>query len=91
MTKTQQARYEQLFRPQGPSIRVQGVFQGGAVTEPKIKPSYQTLDEIGTRLNCGHLRVKALIKEGLPAKNIAGQYMMSEKLYMEWLEKWIKK
>lgn len=51
-----------------------------------IKPSYQTLGEICERLNCGPRMVKRLIKEGLPAAQIAGQYMMSEKNYLDWLE-----
>lgn len=52
----------------------------------QIKPSYQTLGEICERLNCGPKRVKRLIKEGLPAVFVAGQYMMSEKKYLEWVE-----
>lgn len=51
-----------------------------------IKPSYQTLGEICVRLNCGKKRVKRLIQEGLPATFIAGQYMMTEKKYLEWLD-----
>ena len=55
-----------------------------------IKPSYQNLAEICTRLNCGPDRVKRLIQEGLPAAKIAGQYMMSERRYLEWLEDKLK-
>lgn len=54
--------------------------------DANIKPSYQTLGEICTRLNCGSKRVKRLIQEGLPAVLIAGQYMMSEKSYLEWVD-----
>lgn len=54
--------------------------------ESKIKPSYQTMGEICCRLNCGPRMVKRLIIEGLPASKIAGQYMMSEKNYLQWLE-----
>lgn len=52
-----------------------------------IKPSYQTIGEICSRLNCGPKRVKRLIREGLPAVLIAGQYMMSEKNYLEWIDR----
>ncbi|MBU0768439.1 MAG: helix-turn-helix domain-containing protein [Proteobacteria bacterium] len=51
-----------------------------------VKSSYQTIGEICTRLNCGPKRVKRLIREGLPAVLIAGQYMMSEKTYLEWID-----
>ena len=61
-----------------------------AVLEQKIKPSYQNLAEICARLNCGPDRVKRLIGEGLPAAKIAGQYMMSERKYLEWLEDKLK-
>jgi len=54
---------------------------------PLIRPSYQTIGEICTRLNCGPRRVKKLIQEGLPAVKVVGQYMMLEKRYLEWLEK----
>lgn len=54
--------------------------------ESKIKPSYQTLGEICTRLNCGPKRVKRLREEGLPVIVVAGQYMMTEKRYLEWLD-----
>jgi hypothetical protein len=56
-----------------------------------IKPSYQTLGEICQRLNCGPHMVKRLIKEGLPAAKIAGQYMMLENNYLEWLGSKTKK
>ena len=52
-----------------------------------VKPSYQTIGEICSRLNCGPKRVKRLIREGLPAVLIAGQYMMSEKNYLEWVDR----
>ena len=58
-----------------------------AIGRKEIKPSYQTLGEICIRLNCGPRRVKRLIKEGLPAVHVAGQYMMTEKRYLEWLDK----
>ena len=51
-----------------------------------IRPSYQTMGEICQRLNCGPRMVKRLIREGLPASQIAGQYMMLEKNYLTWLE-----
>lgn len=54
---------------------------------PIIRPSYQTLGEICTRLTCGRKRVKRLIQEGLPAICVAGQYMMTEKKYLEWLDR----
>ena len=50
-----------------------------------VKSSYQTLGEICTRLNCGSRRVKKLIREGLPAVKVVGQYMMLESKYLEWL------
>ncbi len=52
-----------------------------------VKPSYQTIGEICFRLNCGPKRVKRLIREGLPAVLVAGQYMMSEKNYLEWIDR----
>jgi hypothetical protein len=55
--------------------------------DSKIKPSYQNLGEICDRLSCGPDRIKRLISEGLPAAKIAGQYMMTEKKYLEWLER----
>jgi len=55
--------------------------------EQSIKPSYENLREICNRLGCGRVRILRLLQEGLPAVKIAGTYMMTERAYLEWLDR----
>jgi hypothetical protein len=59
------------------------------VTENQtIKPSYQTMQEICIRMQCGPRRLKKLIREeAFPAKRIGGQYMTTDAAILQWIEK----